>query len=313
MKVADSSSTVLAPGLFYLDLEFLGIARAQATAVISAAGSVALIDPGPATCLERLEFGLHTRGLQLRDITEILITHVHLDHAGATGTIVRRHPHIRVYVHERGAEHLMRPAKLIDSATRFFGAANMQKFWGEIAVVPEDRLTILRGGERIEAGGRTLEVAYTPGHAVHHVSYFEPSSGIAFIGDTGGLCIDGGYVLPATPPPDVNLDAWTDSIERILAWHPRTLFLAHFGPREYAQVHFQTLLSNLRWMSGLVKASLEQPGTDEERSHRLGELVRHEIRRVDIGAQTAPYEPTAPLEALWFGLARYWRKRSERT
>ncbi len=302
--------SVLATGVAFFDLEFLGITQAQATAVISAPGSLAVVDPGPTTCLERLELGLHARGLQLADVTDILLTHVHIDHAGATGTIVRRYPHIRVYVHERGAEHLLRPTKLIDSATRFFGAANMQRFWGEIAVVPEERLTILKGGERVEAGGRSFEVAYTPGHAVHHVSYFEPSSGIAFIGDTGGLCIDRGYVLPATPPPDVDVEAWTDSVDKILGWQPRTLFIAHCGPIEHPQVHLQTLLSNLRWVADKVKASFEQPGTDDEHSRRLGQLLREEIHKVNPGSPTTPYEPTAPLEALWFGVARYWRKRS---
>ena len=232
---------------------------------------------------------------------------MHLDHAGATGTILRDHPHIRVCVHERGAEHLLRPAKLIDSATRFFGAANMKRFWGEIAPVPEDRVTILRGGERVQAGGRDFEVAYTPGHAVHHVSYFDAASGIAFIGDTGGLCINGGYVLPATPPPDIDLEAWATSVDRILAWHPRTLFIAHFGPIERPQVHLQTLLANVRWMADVVRASLDQPGTDEERSERLGVELRRELQR--HGTSPAVYEPAAPLEALWYGLARYWRKR----
>ena len=302
-----ASLGMLAPGLSYFDLEFLGIARAQAAAVISAPGSVAVVDPGPSTTLERLELGLQERGLRLGDVTDILLTHVHLDHAGATGTILRDHPHIRVYVHERGAEHLLRPAKLIDSATRFFGADNMKRFWGEIAPVPEDRVTILRGGERIQAGGRELEVAYTPGHAVHHVSYFDPASGIAFIGDTGGLCINGGYVLPATPPPDIDLEAWTKSVDRILAWHPRTLVIAHFGPVERQQVHLQTLLANVRWMADVVRASLEQPGTDEERSERLGVELRRELQR--HGTPPTVYEPAAPLEALWYGLARYWRKR----
>lgn len=303
---------VLGPGMSYWDLQFRGIARAQAVAVVYTGASVALVDPGPSTCLERLESGLDAQGLRLRDVTNILLTHVHLDHAGATGTIVRRYPHIRVYVHERGAIHLVNPAKLIDSATRFFGAENMQRYWGEIAVVPENRLTILRGGERIEAGGRTFEVAYTPGHAVHHVSYFDPSSGVAFIGDTGGLCIDGGYVLPATPPPDVDLEAWTDSVDTILRWQPRTLFIAHWGPIESPQMHLQTLLSNLRWMADIVKASFEQPCPDEERSQHLGKLLRQEIHKANPGAPTDPYEPTAPLEALWFGVARYWRKRLER-
>lgn len=310
MKTDNRLSSVLAPGLSYIDLEFLGLAHAQATAVVSAPGTVALVDPGPSTCLERLDLGLQAQGLQLRDVTDILLTHIHLDHAGATGTLVRRYPHIRVYVHERGAEHLLNPAKLIDSATRFFGAASMERFWGEIAIVPEDRLTIVRGGERIQAGGRTFDVAYTPGHAVHHVSYFDPSSGVAFIGDTGGLCVRGGYVLPPTPPPDIDVEAWAESVDRITAWQPRTAFIAHCGPIEHVQVHLQTMLSNLHWMAGWVKASLADPGTDEERSRRLGEVLRKAIRRAQGSDHIASYEPTSPLEALWFGLARYWRKKT---
>ena len=309
MKADRRPYRVLAPGLSCIDLEFLGIAYAQALAVVSAPGGVALVDPGPSTCLEQLELGLHAQGLQLRDVTDILITHIHLDHAGATGTIVRRYPHIRVYVHERGAEHLLNPAKLIDSATRYFGAVNMERFWGEIDAVPEDCLTILRGGERIQAGGRAFDVAYTPGHAVHHVSYFDSLSGVAFIGDTGGLCVRGGYILAPTPPPDIDVEAWENSVERINAWQPRTAFIAHGGPIEHVQVHLQTMLSNLRWMARLVKTSLSDSDTDEERSRRLGELLRKEIRGAQGSDHAASYEPTSPLESLWFGLARYWRKR----
>ena len=305
-----SDTAVLAPGLSYTDLRFLGHAQAVATVVVRAPGSVALIDPGPSTCLDELERSLQAQGLALGDVTDLLLTHIHLDHAGATGTIVRRYPHIRVRVHERGVEHLTRPAKLIDSATRFFGAANMDRFWGEIAPVPEDHLVVVRGGERFDVGGRTFEVAYTPGHAVHHVSYFDGSSRMAFVGDTGGVRIGGGYVLPPTPPPDIDLEAWEASVRRISAWHPRGIFLTHFGPVDTVQVHLQTMLSNLRWMADQVRTSLSQDGSDEERSHRFGELLRRHIREVAGVDRTAPYEPTAPLESLWFGLARYWRKKA---
>ena len=301
----------LGPGIAYWDLDFLHVPDAQATAIIRAPGSVALVDPGASTCLERLEAGLHRQGLALRDLTEILLTHVHLDHAGATGTILRQHPHIRVYVHERGARHLIDPAKLIDSASRFFGAANMAAYWGEIAPVKEDRLHILHGGEQIEAGGRTFEVAYTPGHAVHHVSYFDPSSRVAFVGDSGGQRVRGGYILPPTPPPDIDLEAWTESVRRMLAWQPRSVFVAHSGPFDDVEAHMRGLLANLEWMAELVRASLSESGTDDEKSRGFGETLRSRIRSaVTHPNDVTAYEPTVPLESLWLGLARYWRKKA---
>src|SRR5690606_38161975 len=145
--------------------------------------------------------------------------------------------------------------------------------------VPERNLVALTGGERVEAGGRTFEVAYTPGHASHHVSYFDASSGLAFVGDTAGICIAGGYVLPPTPPPDIDIEAWRSSVRRIEDWSPDTLFLTHFGPAGPVRPHLQALLENLDRMAGWVRRSLDEPGTDEERSQRFaGELAR-ELRR----------------------------------
>ena len=200
------------------------------------AGTLALIDPGPSTCLESLDLGLQQQGLWLSEVTHILLTHVHLDHAGATGTIVRRHPHVKVFVHERGIPHMANPAKLMASAARLYGE-RMEKLWGESAAVPSRNLNVVVVGERISAGDRTFEVAYTPGHASHHVSYFDRSSGVAFVGDTGGICIDGGYVLPPTPPPDIDIDAWRSSVAQIEAWSPETLFLTCFGPVQGAAQH----------------------------------------------------------------------------
>jgi glyoxylase-like metal-dependent hydrolase (beta-lactamase superfamily II) len=298
----------IAPGLSYLDLHFLGRANAIATAVITAPGQVALVDPGPSTCLEALEAGLHGRGLYLTDVTDILLTHIHLDHAGATGTIVRRHPHIRVSVHERGAVHLVDPSKLLASATRLYGA-DMDRLWGEFAAVPSGNVRVLSGSERIEAGGRTFEVAYTPGHASHHVSYFDRASGVAFVGDTAGVCINGGYVLPPTPPPDIDLEQWHASIARIEGWSPDALFLTHFGPVHNVRPHLQTLLEHLSEAAGWVKASLGGAGTDEERGERFAEELWREMRREMTEAQLASYRIAAPPDVLWAGLARYWRTR----
>jgi len=300
--------TVLSHGLSWIDLQFLGRANAIATAVIQSPGGVALVDPGPTTCLETLALGLARQGLRFADVRHLLITHIHLDHSGAAGTILRAHPHITVFVHERGAKHLADPAKLVDSATRLYGA-DMDRLWGEVAPVPEANLIAVRGGERIDAGGRRFDVAYTPGHASHHVSYFDPSSGVAFVGDTAGVCINGGYVLPPTPPPDIDLDAWRTSAAAIEAWSPDTLFLTHFGPAGHAGPHLQTLLEHLDEMAGWVKQSFDEPGTDEERSRRFAERLRdHMVRRM-TEAQAAAYKVAAPAEQLWFGLARYWRKR----
>ena len=166
----------------------------------------------------------------MRDVTALLITHIHLDHSGSAGTLVRENPNLRVLVHANGAAHLVDPGRLLASATRLYGD-EMDRLWGEVAPVPAQALVVLKGGERIEEGGRSLEVAYTPGHASHHVSYFAPDAGIAFVGDTAGVKVaPEGDVLPPTPPPDVDLEAWDDSLARIERWRPESLFLDPFRP-----------------------------------------------------------------------------------
>ena len=301
--------TILAPGLSWVDLLFLGRPHAVATAVVRTPGTMALIDPGPSTCLESLDLGLQQQGLRLSEVTQILLTHIHLDHAGAAGTIVRRYPHVNVFVHERGAAHMVDPGQLMASAARLYGD-QMDRLWGEFAAVPAKNLTVLAGGERIDAGGRSFEVAYTPGHASHHVSYYDRSSGVAFVGDTAGVCIDGGYVLPPTPPPDIDLEAWKGSVAQIEAWLPQTLFLTHFGPVQGAAPHLQTLMENLETTAGIVRTRLSEPGTDEEKSRRFADHLRRELGRHMTDAQLAAYMAAAPPELLWLGLARYWRKRS---
>ena len=301
---------VLAPGLTYFDLKFLGRPKAIATVVLSSAGEVALVDPGPTSCLERLEEGLHAEGIALRDVTHLVLTHIHLDHAGATGTIVRRHPQVQVFVHERGAKHLIDPAKLLDSATRLYGA-DMDRLWGEFLAVPASNVRALTGGERIAVAGRTYDVAYTPGHASHHVSYFDASSGVAFVGDTAGVCIDGGYIVPPTPPPDIDPDQWAASARLIEAWQPQTLFLTHFGPNTLPPTtHLRTLMDNLQTTLAIARTTLAEEGAEEDRPKRFAEALTRELRRVMTDDQIASYGIAAPFESLWLGLARYLRKRA---
>ena len=300
--------STLTHGLTWIDLLFQGRSRAIATAVVQQAGGIALIDPGPTSCLATLTRGLEQRGASLGDVREILLTHIHLDHAGATGTIVRANPHIRVFVHQRGAPHMADPSGLWRSATRLYGD-QMDRLWGAGAPVPPANLVALDGGERIEAGGRRFEVAYTPGHASHHVSYFDGESGVAFVGDTGGVCIDGGYVLPPTPPPDIDLEAWRVSIERIEAWSPATLFMTHFGVAPSVRPHLRSLVENLEMTAGWARESLNEPGTDEERASHFAERLRRALRQQMSESQMESYPVAAPFDQLWLGLARYWRKR----
>jgi glyoxylase-like metal-dependent hydrolase (beta-lactamase superfamily II) len=300
----------LASGLSYLDLHFYGVKGAIASVILHGPGGVAILDPGPSSTLPALRAGLEQAGIALADVGSILLTHIHLDHAGATGTLVRENPALRVYVHEKGAPHMADPSKLIASATRLWGD-EMDRLWGEMRPVPVENLVILRGGERIAAGGRDLDVAYTPGHASHHVSYCSRDSGIAFVGDTAGVRLQvGRYIMPPTPPPDIDLEAWRESLARIGAWHPETLFVTHFGPFAPAAAHLTEMADRLDMTSALARASLARDGGDEDREAWFTDELRRELRRRMSESEAHAYEVAGRFDLNWQGLARYWRKRN---
>jgi glyoxylase-like metal-dependent hydrolase (beta-lactamase superfamily II) len=302
--------TTLASGLDYIDLNFLGIPEIIATAIIQGSSGVGLIDPGPSTTLGNLRAALERKGIRIQDVRHVLLTHIHLDHAGAAGTLVRENPAIEVFVHERGARHMVDPAKLISSASRLYGA-DMDRLWGEFLPVPQDRIRVLHGEERISVGGRELEVAYTPGHASHHVSFFDPSSRVAFVGDVAGIRRgDRLCVMPPTPPPDIDLESWQRSEERILAWEPDTLFLTHFGPFHGARLHFTDLSERLALWSRTVRRLLGDPSLNDRQ--RLDAFVSDallDLRR-KVGEQEAEqYSRAGRLDYSWQGLSRYWIKK----
>jgi len=300
----------LAPGIAYVDLMFRSTPRIVATAIIQGPSGVALLDPGPTSTLPALEAELDKSGIALRDVTDIVLTHIHLDHAGATGTLVRRHPALRVFVHEKGAPHMVDPAKLLASAGRLYGD-QMETLWGEVAPVPPNVLTSLSGGERIEAGGRRFSVAYTPGHASHHVSFFNDETGLAFVGDTAGIKrTASGMVLAPTPPPDIDLEIWEVSLRKIEAWRPDTLFVTHFGPASPYAPHLQALREHLRFTEGLVRESLQREGTDDDREAWFTDRVRLELRRRMNEADAHAYEVAGRFDLNWRGLARYLRKKA---
>src|SRR5436190_23922575 len=246
----------LASGLDYVDLNFLGRPEIIATGILHGPAGVALVDPGPATTVAHLTASLEKKGIRFEDVRQILVTHIHLDHSGGVGSLLETHPHIEVIVHGRGAPHLADPSKLVASAGRLY-AQDMDRLWGEVKPVPAKNLRVVEGGETLTVVGREIKVEYTPGHASHHVSYLDTAARVAFVGDTAGIRKgSGNYVMPPTPPPDIDLEAWRASGEKILAWDPDTLFLTHFGPHHGARQHFQAMFENIDSWSFTVRRLL---------------------------------------------------------
>jgi glyoxylase-like metal-dependent hydrolase (beta-lactamase superfamily II) len=299
----------LASGLSYLDLRFLDTRGVIASVVLHGRGGVAIIDPGPSSTLPALRRELADAGVRISDVTSILLTHIHLDHAGATGTLLKEQPTLRVYVHEKGAPHMVDPSKLLASATRLYGD-QMDRLWGDVLPVAADAVVMLRGGERLACGGRDLDVAYTPGHASHHVSYFSADTGVAFVGDTAGVrVVQGGTIIPPTPPPDIDLDLWRTSIATIADWRPETLFITHFGPHRPVTPHLSELGDEIDRIASLAKASLDREGTDEERETWFADEIRRTLRQRMAESDARAYEVAGRFDLNWRGLARYWRKK----
>jgi glyoxylase-like metal-dependent hydrolase (beta-lactamase superfamily II) len=250
-----------------------------------------IVDPGPSSCLATLLEGLD------REPRALLLTHIHLDHAGAAGSLVARFPGLRVYVHEIGAPHLVDPARLLRSARRLYGE-DMERLWGDVRAVPATNVVALGGGERVEG----FSVAYTPGHASHHVAYLHESTGDAYVGDVAGVRIPPHrFTVAPTPPPDVDVEAWERSLTRVAAWRPRRLCLTHFGPVDDVERQLERLRDRLRANADRAR------GGDRERF--LTELEAEIETGVDAGVAER-LRQAAPPEQLWLGLERYWRKRA---
>jgi glyoxylase-like metal-dependent hydrolase (beta-lactamase superfamily II)/cell division septum initiation protein DivIVA len=252
-----------------------------------------LIDPGPTSCLATLLDALGDKRPRA-----VLLTHVHLDHAGASGSLVERWPDLEIYVHERGAPHMMDPAKLLESAGRLYGD-DMQRLWGEVLPVPVENVRILRGGE--ELLNRAFEVVYTPGHASHHVAYMHDGTG--FVGDAAGVRISSETLtIPPTPPPDVDVEAWHDSLERLKAWRPERLAITHFGSAQDVTAQLAEVSERLDNWAALART---------EEMDTFVATVTEEIER-GAGTELLPaYLQAATPEQTYAGLRRYWDKRSQ--
>ena len=292
-----------------IDVKHLGREAYVAVEVLATAAGPILVDTGPGSTLETLKAGLTGLGIGVRDLHAILLSHIHFDHAGATGLLLAENPAITVYVHEIGAVHLIDPARLVASATRIYGD-NMDRYWGKFLPVPAANVRELRGGERLDVGGRRFEVGYTPGHAVHHVSYFDPANRTAYVGDTGGIRVPSLPVsLPVAPPPDFNLEQWLESIDTILAWKPARLFSTHFGYRDDPVTQLGDLRRGLIQWTELAHRLLATGQSDETCAAQFNTTLMAWLADRGEAAAIKEFADFSDFRASFNGIARYWKKR----
>ena len=277
-----------------LDLEHLGRERVIGSYLL-AGDEPALVDCGPASCLDALRAGLAVHGLEVGELRHLLLTHIHLDHAGAAGSLVRENPGLLVHVSEVGAPHLIDPSRLERSARRLYGD-DFDRLWGPLVPVPEENVRVV--GDSV----LDLEVFPTPGHASHHVSYLT-ADGACCTGDAAGVRIPpGGYVAPVAPPPDIDVEAWERTLDAIAERRPERLLLAHFGVAEDPEFHLAELRAALRtW------AERAREGSEEE----FVTAAEADVRAAADRATAELFEQAGPFWQSYAGLRRYWEKKAE--
>jgi glyoxylase-like metal-dependent hydrolase (beta-lactamase superfamily II) len=273
-----------------LDLAHLGRERVIGAYLLDTADGPALFDCGPSICVSTLRRRLAGRGLALEDVRHLLLSHIHLDHAGAAGVLVREHPGLQVHVSPVGAPHLVDPSRLERSARRLYGD-EFDRLWGELAPVPAENVH--------EVGDHVLglECFPSPGHASHHVCYLG-ADGTLYAGDAAGVRIQPSrFVLPPTPPPDFDLETWETTLDELERRAPGRLALIHFGVAEEVGPHLAELRKRLRAWTALVEAGAEEEFADNARA--------------ELGADAPEYEQAMPFWQSYAGLKRYWDKRRE--
>jgi glyoxylase-like metal-dependent hydrolase (beta-lactamase superfamily II) len=275
-----------------LDLHYQGAERVIGSYLVETEDGPALFDCGPSSCLERLRTVLRQRGLELQDLRHLLLSHIHLDHAGATGVLVREHPSLQVHVSEIGAPHLTDPSRLEASARRLYGDT-FDTLWGELAPVPQQNIRVV--GTDVLG----LECFPSPGHASHHVCYLS-GDGTLYAGDAAGVRLQPDRtVLPPTPPPDFDLEAWNRTIDEIEKRKPSRLALVHFGVADDPGPH----LAELRERLEAWAARVDEGVTEEE----FSESVRSDVTAT--GGDVETYERAMPFWQSYAGLKRYWEQR----
>ena len=307
----------VAPGITAIDTFMAGRERYTAAYLLQDEEPT-LVETGPTTSVEPVAAGLAALGVGPDDLANIVVTHIHLDHAGGVGRLAPRFPRATVWVHERGAPHLADPARLVASATRIYGDERMDQLFGPVDPVPAERLRSVADGDRIALRGRDLDVLYTPGHASHHVALVDSETGAIFVGDALGIHVPDLPVLrPATPPPDFDVDLALDSIERIRSRARSVLLFAHFGPIQEVDRTCDLAERRVQAWAEAVRDALE---TTEDLEEVVERLVKESARDIETGAESTldldrleqRLELLSSIRMNAMGLIRYWKKRRER-
>lgn len=284
------------------------VGRPQVTsAYLLDARELALIETGPTTSLASVLDALRRLGVGPGDLAHIIVTHIHLDHAGGAGALAPHFPGASVWVHERGARHLEDPAKLVASAARVYGQERLERMFGPVVAVPGDRLKALTDGDTIDLGGRELSVLYTPGHASHQVCFVDSQTGGLFTGDALGVFLPDVRVLrPATPPPEFDLELAVDSIRRVEAANPSVLYFSHFGPAEQVRDLCSVAIERLYSWTAFVREALQRSTEPEFVTRFLQERTRPEFQPVfDRGLDLERYDLLSSIEMNAMGISRY--------
>lgn len=297
----------LGDGVTLLDLQFQGYAGAVAAYLVQDGDDAVLVETGPGSTSRALHAGLAAVGVTPAQLTGVVVTHIHLDHAGGAGALLADAPHAKLYVHPLGAPHMADPSKLIRSATRIYGA-DMDRLWGAFAPVPAERIVTLADGDAVPVGRRALVARHTPGHAIHHVALHDRDTGDLFTGDVAGVRLGHlRYVRPPTPPPDVDLAAWQHSVAVLRACAPRRLLLTHFGAFDDAAWHLDDLLARLHHWAGWIEGRLEAAAdAGDALVADLAERAAQEVRAAGGDAHAVEgYELATPAHMTVTGIARW--------
>ena len=289
-----------------IDLMFQGQAHVIASYILESTDGLIMIETGPGSTIKTAQERLNKLGFTVGDVKHVLLTHIHLDHGGAAGWWAQQGAHI--YVHEVGAPHLIDPSRLMRSAGRIYGD-QMDTLWGEMLPVPPEALTSLSDNDSLELGGIKIKALDTPGHAYHHMTYLVDN--IAFTGDVGGASVPAyGLIDAATPPPEFNLEAWHNSVDRLLSLDLNKIYLTHFGEINQVKDHLTGLKNLLAEATELIRIRLENQLPEEQitadyRHWYRQRVLKHNVPESVFATLAMSNQPTMSVS----GIARYWRKK----